>query len=239
MVFAWPLKMLPDGLMIPDIECGTTQRFIITDIGATSAFFVVPCFVTNTEDYRVVYQVNGAAMPILQYAIQKCLAFVAHIHIAKLFQYMNWPLPSGRDQQLGKLIEGFGDEFGMSLTDRARCFQKCHRISAKMLNDCQKLFELRKNGDYDGYVGPHADDASDDAPPYLCSTLKDPYEPMVTATQLRLSQNGFLIEPKIQWGNLFRIHVILSSGPAASLGGLAPSHATACLPPQLSLSRSP
>ena len=80
--------MLEDNTMIPDVD-GGVQRIMVTDIGVAASFFVIPCRVGYTDDYKVTYEVTGAAIPILQAAVERCLSHVKNNVISKLCEYMS------------------------------------------------------------------------------------------------------------------------------------------------------
>ena len=73
-------------------------------------------------------------MPILQYALLRGLEHVTRVTVNGLFQFMNWPTSTSDDQCIGKLLEAFGSELGMTLYERAMCFQRCHKLTARALH---------------------------------------------------------------------------------------------------------
>ena len=172
--------------MCPDIN-NEMQRIMTTDIDTSAAFFVIPCRVSwSDHHFQVVYEVSGAATPILQFAVERCLAHVKSDIVSKLFRYMGWRRPGGMDQILGMLMEAFGDEWGLSLLDRSRIFSKCHKLSASLLREAEKLADKRLEENYDGYFmrACHDDNSANIR---LSTTLKDPKLQLVTVLYHRTS----------------------------------------------------
>ena len=154
---------------------GKFERIVITDVGPRGAYFSIPVRVThNAANYNVEYAIDGAAMPILEHACRRALKGVSVATIDIFFKFMGWASQNAADARLGTLIEAFGNEWNMSLTDRARCFQHCHRLTAAALNRAASVAKrLRKKANVDisdCLVAASADAAStctDEPHPFL------------------------------------------------------------------------
>ena len=113
LVLAWPCWLCAESKLQIDTD-GRLERFLITDIGGDSTFFVVPVRVCcDNVTFNTQYAIEGAAMPILQYVLLRGLEHVARVTVDGLFRFMNWPTSTSDDQSIGKLLEAFGSELGM------------------------------------------------------------------------------------------------------------------------------
>ena len=119
---------------------GRVERFVISDVGTEGTFFVVPVSVTsNSQTHNVEYLVKSAAVPILQHACTVALRYVSTPTLDNFFRWMGWPNQKSQDSRLGSILEGFADEWGMTLSQRAYCFQQCHKLTAAALNRAAAL----------------------------------------------------------------------------------------------------
>ena len=60
--------MLADNRFVMDTVHGRVQNHLITEIGVSGRFFVVPSIVTHDDNFNVQYAISGEAIPILAHA---------------------------------------------------------------------------------------------------------------------------------------------------------------------------